>query len=34
MDKIERYRQFVKQILSEHQQIASNTDTDKYFQLK
>jgi hypothetical protein len=27
MDKIERYRQFIKQVLSEHQQIASNTDT-------
>ncbi|WP_445626739.1 XisI protein [Nostoc sp. DSM 114167] len=29
MDKIERYRQFIKQILSEHQQITSNTDTVK-----
>ncbi|MEJ6483618.1 XisI protein [Nostoc punctiforme UO1] len=27
MDKIERYRQLIKQLLSEHQQIASNTDT-------
>jgi hypothetical protein len=27
MDKIERYRQLIKQILSEHQQITSNTDT-------
>ncbi|MEH2452417.1 XisI protein [Nostoc sp.] len=29
MDKIERYRQLIKQILSEHQQIASNSDTVK-----
>ncbi|MBE9002190.1 MULTISPECIES: XisI protein [unclassified Nostoc] len=27
MDKIERYRQLIKQVLSEHQQIASNSDT-------
>ncbi|MEH2208360.1 MAG: XisI protein [Nostoc sp.] len=29
MDKIERYRQFIKQILSEHQQITSYNDTVK-----
>jgi XisI protein len=29
MDKIERYRQIVKQILTEHAQISSNTDTVK-----
>ncbi|NEU73046.1 XisI protein [Hassallia byssoidea VB512170] len=29
MDNIERYRQFVKQILSEHAQIATTTDTVK-----
>ncbi|MBW4509717.1 MAG: XisI protein [Scytonematopsis contorta HA4267-MV1] len=29
MDKIERYRQIVKQILTEHAQISSDTDTVK-----
>ncbi|MEC4818155.1 MAG: XisI protein [Scytonema sp. PMC 1069.18] len=29
MDKIERYRQIIKQILTEHAQISSNTDTIK-----
>ena len=29
MDKIESYRQFIKQILTEHAQITSNTDTIK-----
>jgi XisI protein len=29
MDKIERYRQLIKQILSEHAQISSDTDTVK-----
>ncbi len=29
MDKLEHYRQFVKQILTEHAQIATTTDTVK-----
>jgi len=29
MDKIERYRQFIKQILTEHAQISSNEDAVK-----
>jgi XisI protein len=29
MDKIERYRQIIKKILTEHAQISSNTDTVK-----
>ena len=29
MDKLERYRQFVKNILTEHAQIATTTDTVK-----
>lgn len=29
MDKIERYRQFIKQILNEHAQLSSNLDTVK-----
>ncbi len=29
MDKLEQYRQFVKQILTEHAQIATTTDTVK-----
>lgn len=28
MDKLEKYRQLVKKILTEHAEIASNTDTD------
>ena len=29
MDKLEQYRKFVKQILTEHAQIATTTDTVK-----